>query len=250
MMKNGRKKKIIQILCIASLIFLCSVGSAIAATQMDPINAFLNKGVSFVLKGERWKPTDPTGKPLTAIFYKGSNYLPVRALSEALKISIDYDDKNQIIYIGGKPGEKTGIFAMPMEIDQIYVIQSKDRNDTLINDTQYKEVLKIDQYGDVYFTLDRKFKRLVLDAAVISPGEHDVEFSLYNASDSAGNAANVVLEKHSVSPEEVVKSLTFDVEGLEKIKIHVQSPNLNPYVFARIMDTSYFDNGDTDTVVR
>jgi len=197
-----------------------------------------------VLNGELWQPKDTSGAPLTAIHYDGSNYLPVRALAEALKIPIDYDPDNQIIYIGNKPAAKTPVFALPMEIDNIYAKLTRDKAETRVKDKQYQEVLKIDQYGDVYFTIDRKFKRLVLDAAVISPGEHEVEFSLYNSADNAGKAAETVLEMHTVSPEDDVKQLIFNVEGLEKIKIHVQSHNLNPYIYARILDTSYFDNGD------
>jgi hypothetical protein len=241
---NFMKKKSVMIFLFVAVILASSFGSAYAAVNLDPINAFFNRSVSFVLKGELWQPKDEDGKPLTAIFYNGNNYLPARALAEALKIPIDFDAVNQKIYIGGKPGEKTPIFAVPMENDNIYAILSKDPKETKVKDKQFQEVLKIDQYGDVYFTIDRKYKRLVLDAAVISPGEHEVEFSLYNSGESAGNAALTVLEMHTVSPQDDVKQLIFNVEGLEKIKIHVQSHNLNPYIYARILDTSYFDNGD------
>ncbi|MCR8630314.1 copper amine oxidase N-terminal domain-containing protein [Paenibacillus radicis (ex Xue et al. 2023)] len=237
-------KKMVMILVFITAVISSSFGSAYAAVNLEPINAFFNRGVSFVLKGDLWQPKDESGNPLTAIHYEGSNYLPVRALAEALKIQIDYDAASQKIYIGGKPGEKTPIFAMPMEIDNIYAILSKDPKETLVKNKKFQEVLKIDQYGDVIFTIDRKYKRLVLDAAVISPGEHEVDFALYNASDSAGNAALTVLDKQTVSPEDNVKRLIYNVEGLEKVKIHVQSPNLNPYIYARLLDTSFFDNGD------
>ncbi|MFM1652238.1 hypothetical protein ACI7RC_09065 [Brevibacillus sp. B_LB10_24] len=239
------KMKTAKILLFVFVLLASSFASAYAAANMEPINAFFNRGVSFVLNGELWQPKDPSGKPLTAIYYNGSNYLPARALAEALKVPIDYDAASQKIYIGGKPGEKTPIFSMPMEIDNIYAVLSKDPNETAVNGGKYKQVLKIDQYADIVFTIDRKYKRLVLDAAVISPGEHEVEFSLYNAVEIAGNTANTLLEKHTVSPDDKVKRLIFDVEGLEKIRIHVQSPNLNPYIYARIVDTSFFDNGDT-----
>jgi len=239
-----KKKKMAAIGLFVTAIFTSALGSAYAAANLEPINAFFNKGVSFVLKGELWQPKDESGKPLTAIHYEGSNYLPVRALAEALKIQIDYDAASQKIYIGGRPGEKTPIFAMPMEIDNIYAVLSKDKEETLVKNKQLQEVLKIDQYGDVIFTTDRKYRRLVLDAAVVSPGEHEVEFSLYNAGDSAANAALTVLEKQKVSPEDGIKRLVFNVEGLEKVKIHVQSANLNPYIYARIADSSFFDNED------
>ncbi|MGG1657974.1 hypothetical protein [Brevibacillus sp. NRS-1366] len=241
------KLKAVKIFLFIGAILVSSFGSAYAAANMEPINAFFNRGVSFVVKGELWQPKDPNGKPLAAIYYQGTNYLPARALAEALKVPIEFDPASQKIYIGGRPAEKTPLFAMPLEIDNIYVTTTKDSKETLVNGKQFKQVLKIDQYGDIYFKLDRKYKRLVLDAAVISPGEHEVEFSLYNAVDIAGNTAETVLEKHSVSPEDTVKQLVFNVEGLERIKIHVQSPNLNPYIYARIVDTSYFDNGDPAT---
>ncbi|MBW7453418.1 hypothetical protein ACFOLF_07435 [Paenibacillus sepulcri] len=242
---NFTKKRTFKIgVLFAAAIIASSLGSAYAAVKLEPINAFLNRSVSFVLKGALWQPKDPSGKSLAAISYNGSTYLPVRALSEALKVPIDYDAADQKIYIGGKLGEKTPIFAAPMEIDNIYAILTKDPKETKVKDKQFQQVLKIDQYGDVIFTVDRKYKRLVLDAAVISPGEYDVEYSLYNVGDDAGSTASTVLETHAVSPEDDVKQLIFNVEGLEKIKIHVQSHNLNPYIYARIMDTSYFDNGD------
>lgn len=239
------KRKSMLAILFAVAMAITSLGSAYAAVQLEPINAFFNKGVTFVLNGERWQPKDASGKTLSPIHYEGSNYLPVRALAEALKIPIDFDGENQIIYVGGVPAAETPIFAMPMEIDNIYVTQTKNPQETLIHDKQYKQALKIDQYGDIFFTTDRKYKRLVLEAAVVSPGEHEVEFSLYNASDLAANTADTVLEMHSVSPEDGVARLEFQVEGLEKIRIHVQSHNLNPYIYARIVDTSFFDNGET-----
>jgi len=233
----------VKILLFVCAILISSFGSAYAAVNMEPINAFFNRGVSFVLNGENWQPKDEAGKPLAPIYYKGSNYLPARALAEALKIPIEYDGASQKIYIGGKLADKTPIFAVPMEIDNIYAVLSKDPKETLVHGKQFKQALLFDDYGDAIFTLDRKYKRLVLDAAVVSSGEHAVEISLYNASDLAGNTADTVLEKQTVSLEEGIKQLVFNVEGLDKIKIHVQSHNLNLDIYARILDTSYFDNG-------
>lgn len=239
-----KKKPVIIALFIAVLCF-SSLGSAYAAATLEPIKAFFNHKISFVLNGELWSPKDEAGKPLTAIHYEGRNYLPVRAVAEALKVPIEFDSATQKIYIGSLPGAQTPILAMPFEIDQIYVISSRSSKDTLVHDKKYGEVLKIEQYGDIEFKLDRKFKWLVLDTAIVSPGEHEVDFSLYNAGADAGNAAQTVLETHTISPEEQSKRFVFHVEGLEKIRIHVQSPNLNPYIYARILDTSYFDNGDS-----
>lgn len=236
-----KKIRVFRIAVVIIAIFVSSFGSAYAAANLEPINAFFNRSITFSLNGEQWQPKASNGKPLAAITHEGTTYLPVRTLAEALKVPIEYNAADQRIDIGNKPGAKTPFFATKMEIDNIYAILTKDPTETLVNKVQYNQVMKIDQYGDVIITIDRKYKRLVLNAAVISPGEHEVEFSLYNASDNAGNTANTVLEMHSVSPD-TSKELIFNVEGLEKIKIHVQSHNLNPYIYARILDTSYFDN--------
>ena len=241
MVKFWKKKPVLILLFIAALLS-SSFGSAYAAANLEPIKAFFNRGATFVLNGEAWQPKDANGKPMSAIYYNGVNYLPVRAVAEALKVPVNFDAAAQKIYIGDQPGAETPIFAMPMEIDNIYVVATRDPEETRVNDKPYKQVLKIDQYGDIVFTLDRKYKRLVLDAAIISPGEHDVEFTLYNASEAAGNTALTALETHTASLEDSSTRMVFNVAGLEKIKIHVQSHNLNPYIYARIMDTSYFDN--------
>jgi len=248
-LKHFLQKRMVRITLLITAFLAVSLGSAYAGSNLEPVNAFFNRSAKFVLNGDLWQPKNAKGEPMTALYHEGSNYLPVRAISEALKVPIDYDGDTETIYIGVVPGKKMPLFAMPIEIDDIYVTRSKDPAETLIKGKQFQEAFKIDQYGDIYFTLDRKYKRLVLDAAVISPGEHDVEFSLYNAGSAAGNTSETLLEKHSVSPEDGVMRLTFKVEGLEKIKIHVQSPQLNPYIYARIVDTSFFDNGDsTDSI--
>lgn len=242
-LKIAKKMRIGTVVLSICVLIICSFGSAYAAVTMEPINAFFNRSVSFVMNGELWQPKDANGKTIAAINYKGTNYLPVRAVSEALKIPIEYDGATQRIYIGQILGARAPIFSLPIEIDDVYAIRSKDPVETLVKSKQYKEVLKIDQYGDVLFKIDRKYKWLVLDVAVIEPGEHEVEFSLYNASEVAGRSeASTVLEMHKADPEDGVKQLKFNVEGLEKIRIHVQSHNLNPYIYARILDSSYFDN--------
>ena len=236
------KKKALFLLLALAALSAASFGSAYAAANVEPIRAFFNRDISFVLNGERWEPKDASGKTVSPIIYQGTTYLPVRVLAEALKIPIKYDAAGPTIYIGAIPGSKAGIFAVPMEIDNVYVTTTRNPSETKVHGKQYAQILKIDQYGDVIFTTGRQYKRLVLEAAVVSPGEHDVEFSLYNASDLASNTAETVLEKHTISPEDGVTRMIFNVEGLEKVRIHVQSPNLNPFIYARILDTSYFDN--------
>lgn len=236
------KKKSVMIGLFVAALLSSSFGSAYAAAKLEPINAFFNKGITFVLHGELWTPKDANGQPMSAIHYNGSNYLPVRAIAEALKIPIEFEADSQKIYIGGKLAGKTPILEMPMKIDYVYVVPTKDPKETVIKGDKYNQVLKIDQFGDAVFTLDRKYKRLVLHGAVIEPGEHEVEFSIYNASEEAANLGEIVLEKHKIKPDDPVTEMIFNVEGLEKVRLHVQSPNLNPYIYARIVDTSYFDS--------
>src|SRR5690606_10675405 len=64
------------------------------------IKANLNHGIKITLDGKPWTPRDAQGNALTPITYKGSTYLPVRAVAEAAGISVDWDAATQTVILG------------------------------------------------------------------------------------------------------------------------------------------------------
>lgn len=71
-----------------------------AGSNMEEITAYLNNNIGFSINGADYYPTDTNGNKLIPITYQDSTYLPVRALAEALKVSLDFDSKNNQILIG------------------------------------------------------------------------------------------------------------------------------------------------------
>lgn len=94
------KIAIAGIITAVSLVSM-SIG-AVAASNLEEIQAYLNKGVSITLHGEKWTPKDSDGSTLYPITYNGSTYLPVRAVAEATGLPVEWKGETQTVALGGK----------------------------------------------------------------------------------------------------------------------------------------------------
>jgi hypothetical protein len=82
---------------------LASAGAgAYAASSLQEIKAFLNKGVKFTVSGKSWAPKDANGKAVYPITYNGTTYLPIRTAGSALGVEIGWDAANNTVNIGGE----------------------------------------------------------------------------------------------------------------------------------------------------
>lgn len=77
--------------------------TATAAGNETTVTAFLSN-VKLKLNGQDWTPKDSvTGEYYKAISYNGRIYLPLRAVvEEAAKMSVDFDNATQTVWLGGK----------------------------------------------------------------------------------------------------------------------------------------------------
>lgn len=57
-------------------------------------------GAKIVIDGETLEPKDVNGKTVDAVIYKGTTYLPVRAVATALGMSVDWDQDTRTVYLG------------------------------------------------------------------------------------------------------------------------------------------------------
>ena len=57
-------------------------------------------GAKIVIDGETLEPKDVNGKTVDAVIYKGTTYLPVRALASALGLTVDWDQDTRTVYLG------------------------------------------------------------------------------------------------------------------------------------------------------
>ena len=57
-------------------------------------------GAKIVIDGEKLEPKDVNGNPVDAVIYKGTTYLPVRAVAEALGLEVNWDGDTRTVYLG------------------------------------------------------------------------------------------------------------------------------------------------------
>ena len=97
------KKKVFSVVMAVVTLFSMTM-SAVAASQMTEIRAYLNHGIKIVLNGQPWQPAQ------TPITYQGSTYLPLRAVGEAVGAQVGWDGATQTVSLttsGAHPaGEK------------------------------------------------------------------------------------------------------------------------------------------------
>ena len=104
----------------ASLLGMIVTGSAgvYAGSNLPQIQAFLNNKVGVYVGSSEFKPVDDKGKRYYPITYNNTTYLPVRAVSDALNIPIQYDQSSNRILIGANAGTGGGTTAPPASTSQ------------------------------------------------------------------------------------------------------------------------------------
>ena len=91
------------------LVFMFAfVGGVGAATKIEKIEATINHGISIILNGTKWTPKDVNGNVVQPISYKGSTFVPLRAVSEATGAYIEWDQDKQEITLITKDAPATG----------------------------------------------------------------------------------------------------------------------------------------------
>ena len=73
-------------------------GIAAAASRTETIDVIF-RNIRIVIDGEEFIPKDVSGKIVEPFIYNGTTYLPVRAVSQALGMDVDWDNDASTVYI-------------------------------------------------------------------------------------------------------------------------------------------------------
>lgn len=128
-------KKRISVLGLC-LVFLLGVSlGAFGAANQEEVKAIINYELKMKLNGLDFAPIGVDGKVIHPLIYKGSSYLPVRAIAQALSVAVEYDQNTQTIYLGEKG--KTPLEGKHFE--HLWSCQlSFDKSQLLVNQKQYQ----------------------------------------------------------------------------------------------------------------
>jgi hypothetical protein len=93
------KRKILATVLTVALTAALTL-AALAATGAVQITATLDSGVTIQLNGQPQTMTDAGGNPVYPIMYNNTTYLPVRAVSEMLSLSVDWNADTRTVVLG------------------------------------------------------------------------------------------------------------------------------------------------------
>jgi len=98
-------KKKLQGFVIGILVGAAIFGSVAVAANTTTLYNVLAQGVKIVVDGKELHPTDAGGNRVEPIIYKGTTYLPVRAVSNAVGKAVYWDGPNYTVYLGNMNGK-------------------------------------------------------------------------------------------------------------------------------------------------
>lgn len=105
----GKRAKIGYVLVgmLLMAVIMISIVPAFSATGSQTLKATYNN-IKIVIDGETITPRDASGKIVEPFLVGGTNYLPVRAMCEAIGYNVEWDGATQTVYVwsGGNGNEK------------------------------------------------------------------------------------------------------------------------------------------------
>lgn len=94
-------------LTIVVVIVLALVTATFAATKASPIQAYLDPEIKVTLDGKVLELKSVDGQKVNVITYNGTTYLPVRAISSALGLKVDWDGKTRTVLLNSTTENQT-----------------------------------------------------------------------------------------------------------------------------------------------
>ncbi|WP_341280953.1 stalk domain-containing protein [Paenibacillus sp. FSL H8-0537] len=159
-------KKLTIAVILGTTIVASMATGAYGATKLQEIKAYLNKDISFKVDGKPVQLRDGSNNTVVPISYKGTTYLPVRSISDALGVAVDYDSKTQMIQLGEKV---EGVAISSSMTTNMY--RTKDAAQTTYNGKDYKEAIFDNAEGarSSSFILEpkKKYQKLYLQIAAV-----------------------------------------------------------------------------------
>lgn len=104
-MKKWMNPKQIAVPALSAMLFASLSFNVLGAGTLTEIQAYLNTGIKVMLHGKAFEPVDSTdGTKLVPITYRGSTYLPLRAVAEAAGLKVTWDGNTETAYLGEVEG--------------------------------------------------------------------------------------------------------------------------------------------------
>lgn len=196
---------------IISLTMVVSMGAgAYAASNLTEIKAYLNHDIKVKVDGKPVQLQDEQGSVVIPITYKGTTYLPVRAVSNALDVAVAYDSETSSVLLG----EKTDGVSIADGFYSMY--HTKDPSKTSYKGKDYKDVYfdNTDGSRSSNFALNpkKKYQKLYLQVAAV--GKDIEEISVHDSD------TDTELLQTTVSIADGLKTIEVDIGGVDQLWVN------------------------------
>ncbi|WP_051217600.1 stalk domain-containing protein [Paenibacillus assamensis] len=157
-MKMVKMKKSIFIATMVSVSLMSGAVAVVASNGMEKISAFLNHKVQFKVDGNEWTPKSDNGSKLAPVVYKGTTYLPARAVGEAVGAEVKWNGTTQTITIHTGKGSTGGTSTptekptKPVEVPQANGIIKLGNKEETTKKMREQAVTLIKLYGEALET--------------------------------------------------------------------------------------------------
>lgn len=191
---------------------LGSLGTGVyAGSNLQEIRAYLNSGIKFKVDGQPVQLKNSSGAVITPISYNDTTYLPVRAISDLLGVTVHFDGTTSTILLG----EQTEGVSIAAGFDAP-PYHTKDPDMTIYNGKDYKDVFFDNGSGTrgSSFMLypNGKYQKLYLQVAAI--GEDINDFTVQDSD------TDTVLKEQDIVAGEGLVTIEVDIAGVKKLFVH------------------------------
>lgn len=201
-------------LFLTTTVFCCAVSMAVGAygaTKLQEIKAYLNPSIAMKVNGVNVQLKDGNGLNIVPITYNNTTYLPVRAVSDALSVAVDFESATNTIHLG----EKVNGTAISKGFTDMY--HTKDPQFTTYGGKDYSEVYYNTGSGnrEASFLLkpNKQYQKLYLQVAAI---DKPIQNLTIKDSDS-----KIVLKTVDViTPEQNLVTIEVDIGGSSTLYIY------------------------------
>lgn len=178
-------------------------------------NVTVFPGVSIFVNDQKINPTDAKGNPVEAFIYEGTTYLPVRAVSEALDLPIQWEGTSKSVYIGSHTGDKPAVWVADMDYfdkDSTWFATGSVVKDNLGNEHQHC-ITDMGRKDYVTYKLNAQYTRLT-----------GVYFQQYDYRSVAGGTLTIYADDEKIWEGKVGGgidpiNISVDVTGVLELKI-------------------------------
>lgn len=180
-----------------------------AATVAKTITVYT--GITLYYDGVEVTPKDAGGNRVEPFLYKGTTYLPVRAVSDLLGVDIHWDGATQSVYLGDMPGKVTYLGS---DLKPYYSAYYEAPASFAMDGTTYRNgfMLSANVGGKAIFNLDGQYSWLEFDLG------HPERYPMYEKK-ALIYLDGALVEVLEVEPYEMVRHVKIPLRGAAQLII-------------------------------